>query len=212
VRTNGEGSPTTHQRAIYQRQDVAANSPWQLGPSGHYDGQPRVIRQRNGSAFGSARRTRTAVCCRFLAKIRRVRLQRNPIASSEFRRVLTLAVACRRMFRKRGGGGNCSRVPKSTNYYSGSDLRRRQSPLSASGLHRFGSAQTCHCVAPDVLGSQGKGRENRARRVRFLECGRMGKNGVRCPIRSGLSPRVVLVESRGARSTEATSARRAVAT
>jgi len=38
-------------------------------------------------------------------------VRRNAFAIRGFRRVLTSTVACRRMYRKSGGGGNCTRVP-----------------------------------------------------------------------------------------------------
>ena len=37
-------------------------------------------------------------------------MRRNTLAIRAFRRLLTASVACRRLFRKSGGGGNCTCV------------------------------------------------------------------------------------------------------
>jgi hypothetical protein len=83
----------------------------QLRPGGRDHGQVWVFGHKPGSAFGSARGTRTGVCCRYLAEIVRVDERRNFLVISEFRRALTLTAVCRRVYRKIGGDGNCTRVP-----------------------------------------------------------------------------------------------------
>jgi hypothetical protein len=79
------------------RDNVSTNSPGQLGPGGQDHGQVWEFGHKPGSAFGSARRTRTAVCCRFLAEIPPALLRYNPpqdqrlqTRSDAFYRPLTL--------------------------------------------------------------------------------------------------------------------------
>src|SRR5271163_605572 len=93
------------------RQNPSSDGFGQVRPSGHDSGQVRVIEFCPGSAFGSAWGTRAAARCRRLSQNRVVVMRRNSRAIKGFRRVLSRSVVCRRMFRKNGGGGNCTRGP-----------------------------------------------------------------------------------------------------
>jgi len=118
------------------RNDAGSNSLGKLVPSVDNGAEIRIALQGNGSAFGSAHGTRTDVCCRTLTEIGPVLVRRNSLAIRGFRRVLTPTAACRRMYRKSGGGGNCTRVPGSVG--SGVDVRSRSFVCRPRGCVRQG--------------------------------------------------------------------------
>jgi hypothetical protein len=82
------------------------------------------------SGFGSTRRTRHDARCRLLTRITFVMMRRKLLDISGFRREMSRAVATRRMFRKSGGGGNCTRVPSDASYFLNSLCEKRTQGLS----------------------------------------------------------------------------------
>jgi hypothetical protein len=87
TRSSTRAASSLHPSGLDHRNYRGSDGLEQLRPGGDYSGQVGVMRQSAGSAFGSARGTRTGRHYRFLAKIMAVRLQCNPFAFSEFRRV-----------------------------------------------------------------------------------------------------------------------------
>jgi hypothetical protein len=59
---------------------------------------------------------------------------------------------------RNGGGGNCTRSPRSASHYAESQLRRRPSLLSAYCLHRFALARAGRKLAPPDARCQGEDR------------------------------------------------------
>ena len=103
-------SNSSNRCGLDHRDNASTNGLGQLGPGGRDHGQVWVLGHKPGSAFSSTHRTRNDVYCRYLAEIVRVDGRRNFVVIREFIRLVTPPVACRRMFTKNGGGGNCTRL------------------------------------------------------------------------------------------------------
>jgi hypothetical protein len=87
-------SNTSNRCGLNRRDNASTNGFGQLRPGGEDHGQVWEFGHKPGSAFGSARGTRTGVCCRYLAEIVRVDGRRNFPVIREFSRLVAPPVAC----------------------------------------------------------------------------------------------------------------------